>query len=75
MASAVAGLSVHGLPGVASKSNDAEKQNFFAQVEWLPLTSRSRTHRQTTVRLVYNIGVGIEVSLSLVEPSSQMLGF
>ena len=33
--------------GVASKSNDLEKQNFFAQVEWLPLTSRSRTHGLT----------------------------
>ena len=27
---------------VASKSNDAEKENFTAQVEWLPLTSRSQ---------------------------------
>ena len=44
--SAVAGLSVHVLPGVMSKSNDAEKENFLAQVDWLPLTSRSQTYGQ-----------------------------
>ena len=33
--------------GAASKSNDAEKDKFLAQVEKLPLTSKSRTHRLT----------------------------
>ena len=30
-----------------SKSNDAEKENFLARFELLPLTSRSRTDRLT----------------------------
>ena len=43
------------LSGVASKSNDAEKQNFFRAGRMVSvdlLVTDARTHRQTTVRLV-----------------------
>ena len=29
---------VSGLPGVMSKSSNAERENFLVQVEWLPMT-------------------------------------
>ena len=32
---------------IMSKSNDAEKENFLVQVEWLPLTSQPWTDRLT----------------------------
>ena len=51
VASAVAAWAVSGLPSV--KSNDAERENFFVQVEWLPLTSLdlSQTDSRTNLRL------------------------
>ena len=43
---------------IVYKSNDAEKENFLAQFELLPLTSRSQTDRQTD-RLTDNCKIGI----------------
>ena len=40
-------LAVSGLPGVMSKSNNAERENLFHTSQMAPLTSRSQTHRQT----------------------------
>ena len=55
----LARLSVGCLYTVTAKFNDAEKENFLAQVEWLPLTSRSQTDSRTN--LTYSIDEGILV--------------
>ena len=52
--------SATGLPDVTSKPNDAEKENFIAQVECLPLTSGSRTDRLTDKSKI-SISLGTKV--------------
>ena len=47
---------VSGLPHVMSKSSDEEeKENFLAQVEWLPVTSRSYATQSLTHSLTHSL--------------------